>query len=519
MRSSSEFASRPEVGRKSWRPPSWEAMAATGVVLVGALLRARQYLFARSLWGDEVALALNLTERSLSGLLEPLSRNQAAPISFLILEKLSITAFGANEYAFRLIPFLAGLGALPLLYLVGRRTVGITAALIGLALFAVAEPQIYYTTELKQYASDVFVTLAILFAAVSALRSDAGFPGLTLLGVVGAVGVWFSHPAVFVLGGVSLTLLACEARRGRSRRLVAIVGIAVLWAATFLVEYVVSLRAITANSYLHDFWKFGFLPFPRSPGILLIWVQVVSAAFSYQFGLMSTWLAVALFVLGGAALLRARPRSFALLTAPVGLVLVASLLHKYPFGDRLTLFLGPILSVLVGGGLAFIAASTGREQAIAGVLGAVLLFTPATEAARAFRRPMGREELRPLLQQLSGRLRDQDILYVYYGAQGAFDFYAPRHLPCGIATVRGICSRGNLMGYAADLEQFRGRGRFWVVFSHTKATDIDEELLFLHQLDLMGTRLDQITLTGASAYLYDLTRTTRGGGGSDRRMM
>ena len=75
------------------------------------------------------------------------------------------------------------------------------------------------------------------------------------------------------------------------------------------------------------------------------------------------------------------------------------------------------------------------------------------------------------------------------------------------------------MGYAADLEQFRGRGRLWVVFSHTKATDIDEELLFLHQLDLMGTRLDQITLTGASAYLYDLTRTTLGGGGSDRRMM
>src|SRR5258706_13146620 len=87
----------------------------SGLILLGLLLRLRQYLTWRSLWLDEAMLALNITGRSFAGLLQPLDYYQGGPLGFLLAEKLGITLLGNNELSLRLIPFLAGLA--PLLWL------------------------------------------------------------------------------------------------------------------------------------------------------------------------------------------------------------------------------------------------------------------------------------------------------------------------------------------------------------------------------------------------------------------
>jgi hypothetical protein len=56
------------------------------IIGLGIVLRLTQYVFNRSLWYDEANLALNIIDRSVLELFQPLDHDQGAPIGFLLLE-------------------------------------------------------------------------------------------------------------------------------------------------------------------------------------------------------------------------------------------------------------------------------------------------------------------------------------------------------------------------------------------------------------------------------------------------
>jgi hypothetical protein len=85
---------------------SWERVAVAVLLLLGALLRLRQYLTGRSLWADEASLALNIVNRNFAGMFQPLDYDQGAPVGFLLVEKLFNSILGKKEFALRL--FLLG---------------------------------------------------------------------------------------------------------------------------------------------------------------------------------------------------------------------------------------------------------------------------------------------------------------------------------------------------------------------------------------------------------------------------
>jgi predicted membrane-bound mannosyltransferase len=88
---------------------SWERFVVAAILLIGILLRVRQYLTGRSLWADEAMLALNIVNRGFGGMFKPLDYDQGAPIGFLLVEKLFNSILGKNELALRLFPLLVGL--------------------------------------------------------------------------------------------------------------------------------------------------------------------------------------------------------------------------------------------------------------------------------------------------------------------------------------------------------------------------------------------------------------------------
>ena len=83
-------------------------------------------------------------------------------------------------------------------------------------IFAVAEPLIDYAAQVKQYSCDVCVGLLLgwmairIIAATSTSGQKMRWMALTLSG---AIGIWFSHPAIFVLGGIGLTLLFASVQK------------------------------------------------------------------------------------------------------------------------------------------------------------------------------------------------------------------------------------------------------------------------------------------------------------------
>src|SRR5215207_3016737 len=114
----------------------WEKVIAGLLILLGTVLRLRQYLIGRSLWSDEAMLALNIVDRSFAGMFQPLDYDQGAPIGFLLVEKMVNSVLGKHEFALRLFPLLAGLTSMLLFYLLLKRITNGAVLLIALSLFA-----------------------------------------------------------------------------------------------------------------------------------------------------------------------------------------------------------------------------------------------------------------------------------------------------------------------------------------------------------------------------------------------
>jgi len=181
--------------------------SALAILLAGIGLRINQYASNRSLWIDEAMLALNIVNRSFGNLMGPLDYSQGAPLGFLIIQKMMVTAFGGNDYVLRIFPFAASLAALYLMYRVSVRYVGGIGALVALGFFSLSDRMIYYASENKQYSTDVLFSLVLLLFAGKCLEQDAKRSYYVFLCAFGVLSIFFSHPALFILSGVAMGLV------------------------------------------------------------------------------------------------------------------------------------------------------------------------------------------------------------------------------------------------------------------------------------------------------------------------
>src|SRR5262245_50768515 len=82
-------------------------IAVITLVVLGCTLRTAQYLGQVSLWHDELAIVLNVEQKSIRELLtEPLAHQQVAPVGFLAAVAICSRFFGINELGVRLVPWL-----------------------------------------------------------------------------------------------------------------------------------------------------------------------------------------------------------------------------------------------------------------------------------------------------------------------------------------------------------------------------------------------------------------------------
>ncbi len=327
----------------------------TLLMLIGGVLRLFIYASNRSLWSDEFFLTLNITTRSFPELFAPLAYDQGAPLGFLLLQKLATSIFGPHPSALRLVPLLCSLASLPLFATVARRSLRPGAVPVAVGLVAVAYPLVYYAAEIKQYSSDVALTLLLHLFAIDALKRDTprslslSWRWTGLFALTGAVVLWFSHPVLFTLAGIGLTLGMDALLKRDWRSLGLLGGAAGVCLLSFIACYLLSLRHLGSNATLLDFWREGFLPLhPLAAGRWLVRTGLHTIVYPVGIPIVSVGMVAAL--IGGLSL-ALRGKVFFFLAAPAALTLLASALRAYPFAERLILFLVPSVILCVAEGL------------------------------------------------------------------------------------------------------------------------------------------------------------------------
>ncbi len=328
-------------------------------LIIGLSLRLVRYLLRFPLWEDEAGLSANLLDRGYRELLQPLNYDQIAPTLFLWGELTVVRLLGFSEYTLRLVPFLCSMGSLLLFGHVARRLLRGVTLVLAVGLFAVSYPLTRYAAEVKPYACDLFLALAMLAFLVEWLGGSGRKRWLWALAAIVGPAVGYSYAAVFVAGGTSL-VVAYRLWRSRWGGWWPWAVFNLVLAASFVALMIVNRSAVSGaeQQNMDHCWVDSFPPLAH-PWKLFAWFLRIhcEGMLGYPAGGPNWGSAVSfLLCLAGAVILVRRRRGFllAVLLAPLALNFVAAAMHRYPYGGhaRMTLFMAPAFCILIGLGMA-----------------------------------------------------------------------------------------------------------------------------------------------------------------------
>jgi hypothetical protein len=409
-----------------------------------------------------------------------------------------------------------------------RRLLHPAAAPLAVLLFSVANGLVYYSSELKPYSGDVLATVTLLLVGDRLLASRGSLAGREWVVVipVSVVVLFASYAALFVAAGVVLALVVDVLSRGDRKYLRNLAPLV----ATCVVAGVVSLFLVlrqTAGvfdgpSFLDPYWVSAL-------------GSSMASSLAYSPGSLATKLLAGVAAAGFVRIALMDHRRGLLLSLPFVLTLTAVFMSHYPLFARTLLFLVPIVVLCLAEGVVALALLfRGRTRAVVGVAtGLLVAAVPVASGAEHLIRPRTHEEIKPALGFVAEHWRAGDTLYLHWGSQYAFRYYAEcscLDLDGGVAladmwpfaprrsdsdfgeAIASPTSRlvvGNYepdaARYLAQVRQLENRGRIWIIFSH--AAD-EEESTFLktalpRALGREGRMLLRLEASGAGAYLFD----------------
>jgi hypothetical protein len=472
------------------------------VIGLGIVLRLATYLRNRSLTNDELRYAEDITTTSYRAVLH--HAGMPAPPLFKWSTKFVIEAFGQTEFGLRLLPLVFGLTSLVLFAALTARYLPRRGRLMALLLFAVSSALIYFSAELKPYAGDVAIALILLLGAPRLLGHSLTARDVIANGVIGAIAIWWSFPSVFVLSGVGgAAMIVAWTHRDRVR-VAYTLALITSWTLSFGALYLFSpLRDATGSHSLRGFWVTAFMPFPPRTVADFKWYPDAFMSIFIDPGAFNVpGIAALAFLVGCSLMWQQRRINCLLLLSPFGFVLAASSLGKYPFAERLLLFILPICLIFIGAGADWLT----RHSRMIAIPVVLMLFAPAVVfAVYHLKKPVVIEEIKPVLAHIRNNWRAGDRVYVYAGAQPAFAYYAARYGFKSEDAIPGVSAREQWQRYFDNVDLLRGSRRVWVLFSHVYTWgSASEETVIVFHLDRIGHRLDQYKEVDASAYLYDL---------------
>jgi mannosyltransferase len=175
---------------------------------------------SESLFGDELYTYAIATQHSVHGAYDVMQSVENNPPLFYAVAWV-MAKLGDPTLTIRLPSLVLASATVPLLYLLGRRTVGVPAALVATAVFAISPTAIFYGVEARSYALLMFlVTLSTLLLVEALERPRRLWLGLYALAA--SLMLYTHYTGIFVAAAQGAWAL--WAHRGRARELVVAYG-------------------------------------------------------------------------------------------------------------------------------------------------------------------------------------------------------------------------------------------------------------------------------------------------------
>jgi len=353
--------------------------------ITGVFLRLKPYLEGYPLWVDESYRALQIiipTWKEIFYFTPILPGQPESPLGLVVVQKLLITFFGPHENVLRFVPFLCGVSTIFLYYIFLKRYFDSQILFLALSLVVFNERLIYYSTELKPYSSDVFFSLLLYIFMFNIHHHQYKRQDLMRFGIVAGIFMWFSHATLFITATITLWIGYRFYKYKEYKEMLNFSLIVLFWICNFLAIYYLSFGSMVGNDKLIGMWGDGFLRYRILSLDFISWLRdVIVAAFARPIGVYFPIITIPVFILGCIILSKKQCFSLFLLLGPVLLVLLAAICKKYPFKERMLLFLVPAFMVLISYGYITILSFMKRWRIpVSCVLGFILLFYPVTQS-------------------------------------------------------------------------------------------------------------------------------------------
>lgn len=442
------------------------ALVLAGITIVGAALRVFHLGF-KSLWLDEAVVFWN-ANGNLGYILASNAHSNSAPPLFPVLLRFAI-AIGSSEVALRALPCVAGIAAIPAMYWLAREYRSRPDALMASALVAIAPQMVRYSQQVREY-SLAFLLAVLLLGAFSRFVRTASPRWAAVLAGLMVVAIVTQYGLALLILSLNIVFLVHLVRGELDRRALAqwvvinaagLIAVGAVYELSLKQQFVAGGFAgseyLASGYWNHTIGSLGRLAVRNTAGIV-------------EFALPGG-LTIFACVLGIVAALRSgdRPHGVLLLVTPFVVTFCAALARAFPYiGERQTIFIAPMIFVFVAWGVTGFWRLT-RDAAVAGIF-LLLVVGPALNYTGGYLRSTAPENIRPIVQTVLATAQPSDGVYVYYGAEPAFRYYARNSAR---SWVGGAYSPGTMDGHRRQLDALlAGPQPWWLVFSHADVAEM-----------------------------------------------
>lgn len=237
-----------------------EAIATIVLVSFGLFLRLGGVVFGGTVgfWNDEANWAIRVMDQPLQDLL-------IRPIGFLLFTRWSVLLLGKWEFAFRLLPWLAGMATPLISVFLARRFLNRAAArLLFIGILSLSPLAIDYSKEFKPYNISLMLHLLMPLLVLRWYHTRR-MRDLVLAALSAPLGLFFAQDVIFLYPGLFLVLGVESWRKRDYRQLGVAAGIAVLSAGVVLGMYFLIWSRLPDNQA--EYWgdKYGVFYRPTDP--------------------------------------------------------------------------------------------------------------------------------------------------------------------------------------------------------------------------------------------------------------